>query len=103
MRAVRVVADIVLGSLGIWCLWVAERLYQTLYGRWRTKARTEREGVVLYVSRGFRHIEAGRVGFDREASANPATDFDEQIGVVMARARQRASSLNAVERNWRRR
>lgn len=99
----RAVADIVLGSLGLWFVWVTERLYQTFYGRWKAKARTQKEGVVFYISRGFRHVEAGRVGFNREASANPATDFDEQVGVVIARARQRASSLNAVERNWRNR
>jgi len=95
------VADLIIGGVVLYWLWFTERAYQTFYGRWRVRGKACREGVIVYVKRGWRKVECGRVGFDRAASANPATDFDEQIGVVMARSRQRASSLNAVQRNWR--
>lgn len=80
--------------------WLGGRIWRTFYGRWTVRGRVVREGTIVYVKRGWRRVECGRVKFDRDASANPSTDFNEQLGVVMHRARDRASSLNAVERNW---
>lgn len=67
--------------------------------RWSPTVRERREGVVLYARRSVKRVEVGRVKFDRSSSANPDVPFDEQLAVVVARTRDRCSTLNATRRN----
>lgn len=69
--------------------------------RWQVQLGHQSEGVVVYARRWPRRAEVGRVGHDRPTTANPDKDFNEQFGVVMARAKERCSALNAATRNVR--
>jgi len=90
-----VVLDLLTALAVVWVLWRVWSRPQ----RWGPKVNVTTEGVVVSVKRGGQEAEVGRVGFRRELTVNPDVEFDEQLAIVLARARERCSTLNATERN----